>query len=120
MIAEYPEVFSLLALCSDRWLEQALPILIAAEQQVELVGDALVHDDVRSDNLCFFDNRMVLVDWRQARRGNAQHDLSYVISFVPLEGGPNPHKIMPESGNWAAYRSGQFALRATQDTNAPA
>ena len=120
IIAEELEAFSQLELCPDRWLGQALPTLIAAEEQAVLEGDALVHDDVRSDNLCFFDKRMVLVDWSQAQRGSPLHDLSYVISFLPLEGGPDPYKIMPEGGDWAAYRSGQFALRATKETNAPA
>ena len=119
-IAEEPEAFSQLELCSDRWLEQALPTLIAAEEQVVLEGDALVHDDVRSDNLCFFDKRMVLVDWSQARRGSPLHDLSFVLSTLPLEGGPDPYKILPEGGDWAAYRSGQFALRATKEIHAPA
>lgn len=113
------EAFLQLGLCSEQWFQQVLPELIAAEQQVVLEGDALVHDDVRSDNLCFLATRMVLVDWSQARRGSPQHDLSYVISTLPLEGGPDPYRIMPDGGDWAAYRSGQFAQRAIHDAQAP-
>ncbi|MEM7132029.1 MAG: hypothetical protein AAF702_37310, partial [Chloroflexota bacterium] len=62
---------------------------------------------------------MVLVDWSQARRGSPQHDLSYVLSTLHLEGGPDPYTIMPDGGDWAAYRSGQFALRAMHETGVP-
>ena len=51
--------------------------------------------------------------------GSPLHDLSYVSSFLPLEGGPDPQQVMPEAGDWAAYRSGGFALRAIKDTEAP-
>jgi aminoglycoside phosphotransferase (APT) family kinase protein len=33
-------------------------------------GDALLHFDVRSDNICIRDGRAVLVDWNFARAGN--------------------------------------------------
>ena len=118
-IAREPETFLQSGLCSASWFRNALPELIAAERQVVLEGEALVHDDVRSDNLCFFDKRMVLVDWSQALRGSPLHDLSYVISLLPLEGGPDPYEVMPQSGDWAAYRSGAFAWRMIKDTDAP-
>ncbi len=118
-IAQDPESLFQLGLCSENWLKQALPALVDAEQQVKLAGDVLVHGDVRSDNLCFVDGRMILVDWSNAHRGSPFDDLSLVISTLPLEGGPEPASIMPDQGEWAAYRSGQMALRTIQDTNAP-
>ena len=118
-IAQDPESLFQLELCSENWLQQALPELIAAEQQVNLEGDALVHGDVRSDNLCFLDRRMILVDWSNAQRGSPLHDLSSVITTLPLEGGPDPATIMPHHGDWAAYRSGQIALRTVKDADAP-
>ena len=84
-----------------------------------LEGIALINDDVRSDNLCFFDQRMGLVDLSQALRCSPLNDLSYVTSFLPLEGGPDPYEVMPQSADWAAYRSGAFALRMIKDTDAP-
>jgi hypothetical protein len=118
-ISQDPESLFQLGLCSENWLKQALPELVNAEQQVILEGDALVHGDVRSDNLCFFDRRMILVDWSQAQRGSPLLDLSSVITTLPLEGGPDPVTIMPHNGDWAAYRSGQIALRTLKDTDAP-
>lgn len=46
--------FLSLGLASAEWLTGALPILIKAEQGADFSGDALVHMDVRSDNICFF------------------------------------------------------------------
>ena len=44
--------------------------LAAAAGSADLGGDALLHGDVRSDNLCFRDGRAVLVDWNWACRGD--------------------------------------------------
>ncbi len=52
-VAQDPAAFLGLRLCSAAWLAHALPSLTAAEAQARLVGDQLVHFDVRSDNLCF-------------------------------------------------------------------
>jgi hypothetical protein len=52
-----------LGLCSRAWLDRALPTLIDAANPRLLDGTALLHTDVRSDNLCFRDGATVLVDW---------------------------------------------------------
>ena len=51
-VAANPEPFLSLGPVSSRWLEHALPALLAAEAACELIGDALTHLDLRSDNLC--------------------------------------------------------------------
>ena len=112
-IAANPERFLALGLCSEAWFRNAIGALIAAEAAVPLAGDALVHNDVRSDNLCFVGDRVVLVDWASARRGNAQHDLTTVLTTLPLEGGPDPYTILPNAGSWAAYHAGRSAWRAS-------
>jgi len=66
-----------LGLCSHGWLDRVLDALCDAEARVPLAGDSLVHDDVRSDNLCFLGERVVLVDWGGALRGNREHDLAW-------------------------------------------
>src|SRR5690606_38209547 len=52
-----PERFLSLGLCSPGWLQTALPTLVDAEAAVVLEGEALLHLDVRSDNICFTPDR---------------------------------------------------------------
>ena len=104
--------FLALGLCSESWLAAALPVLLAAEAGLEVAGTALVHDDVRSDNLCFIGERIVLVDWSQAFRGHPDHDRAEVLPGLVLEGGPEPYEQMPEGGGWAARGSAAMAQRA--------
>jgi hypothetical protein len=61
-VAQDPAAILGLRLCSAAWLSHALDTLMAAEAQARLAGDNLVHFDVRSDNLCFVGDRVVLVD----------------------------------------------------------
>lgn len=111
--------FLALGLCSEAWFSAALDGLVQAEGNVPVDGDALVHNDVRSDNLCFLDRRVVLVDWAQAVRGNPQQDLASALATLPLEGGPDPFGVLPDGGPWAAHIAGWYALRATHETQAP-
>ncbi len=69
-IQDDPRPFLDLGLTSAAWLERCLPALVQAEADIRLEGDALVHVDVRSDNLCSSGDRTYLVDWNWARRGN--------------------------------------------------
>ena len=61
-----PAPFLRLGLCSAAWLVHTIPALVAAEAGAQLVGEELVHCDVRSDNLCFVGDRVVFVDWNWA------------------------------------------------------
>src|SRR5262249_29211178 len=70
-VAQEPTPFLQLGLCSAAWLTQALDTLVAAETCAPLAGEALVHFDVRSDNFCFVEDHVVLVDWNWAGRGNS-------------------------------------------------
>ncbi len=75
-------------------------------------GDALVHLDVRSDNLCFVGDRVVLIDWNLACRGNPRVDVAAWLPSLADEGGPDPMAIMPGEPALAALMSGFFAARA--------
>lgn len=119
IIAADPEPFLALGLCSETWFRRSIDTLVAAEAAVPLAGDALVHNDVRSDNLCFLGDRVVLVDWGSALRGNRELDLSTALTTLPLEGGPDPFTIMPGAGAWAAYHSGRSARRASRPATGP-
>jgi hypothetical protein len=99
-------------LCSRGWLEQALPALLRAGEDAPLAGGDLLHFDVRSDNLCFADDRTVLVDWNLACSGNGRFDVAFWLPSLRLEGGPEPWEVLPEAGALAAAVAGFFASRA--------
>lgn len=119
LIEREADDFLALGLCSEAWFSAALDGLVEAERNVPVGGDALVHNDVRSDNLCFVGRRVVLVDWAQAIRGNPQQDLASALATLPLEGGPDPFDVLPEGGPWAAHMAGWYVRRAAHETQAP-
>jgi hypothetical protein len=107
-----PEPFLSTALGSADWLERSLPVLRAAAESAPLDGDALLHLDVRSDNLCLADRGAVLVDWNWVHRGNPDLDLAAWLPSLRLEGGPEPEALLPGAGGLAAVLAGFFAARA--------
>lgn len=111
--------FLALQICPESWFREALDGLIEAEESLSLEGHSLVHNDVRSDNLCIIRDRVVLVDWSVARRGHPDHDLAAVVCTLPLEGGPDPVVVMPDGGAWASYHTAIASKRAYRDARAP-
>jgi hypothetical protein len=65
-----PLPFLALEVCPAAWLEGSLPTLRAAAEGAAIAGDALLHLDVRSDNICIADRGAVLVDWNWVHVGN--------------------------------------------------
>lgn len=104
--------FLSLGLCSAGWLEASLPSLLLAQDLAWLGGFELVHGDLRSDNLCFAGERLMLVGWSTARRGSAQFDLASLAPSVRLGGGPLPDELVPGDGPLAALWSGYLAASA--------
>jgi hypothetical protein len=111
-IAADPEPLLATALCSRAWLDDALPALIRAGEEAPLGGDDLLHFDVRSDNLCFVDDRALFVDWNLACTGNGRFDVAFWLPSLTLEGGPEPWEVLPDAGPLAAAVAGFFAARA--------
>ena len=111
-VAADPEEFLGLQLATSAWLERALPALLAVDCRQALHGETLVHCDVRSDNLCFVGDRVVLVDWNWTRRGHPLADLAFWLPSLETEGGPAPETILPDGAPFAALLSGYFAARA--------
>ena len=113
-VAEAPEPFLSLGLCSGGWLQAALPTLIAAETAAPLAGDDLLHLDVRSDNLCFRpgNGAAVLVDWNWVCVGNRDLDIAGWLPSLHSEGGPSSETILPDAKEFAALLSGFWAYRA--------
>lgn len=113
-VAPDPEPFLSLGLCGRAWLEAALPALREAAAAAPLAGGALLHVDVRSDNLCLRDGRVLLVDWNQAAVGNALVDAVFFAPSLAMEGGPPPEEVVPPGAapGLVALLAGFFACRA--------
>jgi hypothetical protein len=113
-IAGDPATFLALGLCAADWLTGALPQLRVAAGVAPLAGDALVHLDIRSDNLCIRDGRATVIDWNHARLANPDLDIAFWLPSLHAEGGPPPETILPDSPGLAAWVAGFFCARAGQ------
>lgn len=111
-LAADPAPFLALGLCSRSWLESTLPALEQAAAAAPLQGVALLHLDVRSDNVCLRDGRALLVDWNWASVGNPDVDLACWLPSLHLEGGPAPEAMLPEAGGLAAWLTGIWSASA--------
>jgi hypothetical protein len=104
-----PAPFLGLGLCSPAWLDEALPELLRASDRCEVRGEAFVHLDTRSDNICIEDGDAKLVDWNWASVGNPMLDLAFWLPSLYVEGGPSPAEVLPDAGELTAVVSGFFA-----------
>ena len=107
-----PEPFLALKLCSADWLETALPELLRATDRCEVGGDAFLHLDTRSDNICLTERGVKLVDWNWASLGNPLVDLAFWLPSLFVEGGPPPMEVLPDAGDLPAVVSGFFSAVA--------
>ena len=112
LVAEDPQPLLSTGLCSRAWLEQALPTLLEAGRTCRIEGEAFLHLDVRSDNLCLRDGQAILVDWNFAHVGNPLLDIVAWLPSLKLEGGPDPWVVVSDSEGLAALLAGFFASRA--------
>lgn len=112
VVAADPGPFLALGVCSAAWLSAALPVLQRAAAAAPLAGGALVHLDVRSDNLCFDRSRTVLLDWNHAGLGNPDLDIAFWLPSLQAEGGPAPESILRDAPELAAWVAGFFASQA--------
>lgn len=112
LVAEDQEPLLSTGLCSPPWLEAALPGLLETGRTCVLAGEAFLHLDVRSDNLCLQEGRAVLVDWNFAHVGNPLLDIVAWLPSLKLEGGPDPWELVPDSQGLAALLAGYFASHA--------
>jgi hypothetical protein len=112
IVAADPEPFLSTGVCSREWLAAALPRLAQASSECELAGEALVHMDLRGDNLCIRDGRVVVIDWNHACIGNPALDAVGWAPSLCLEGGPDPSELVPESDGLASLIAGYFAAHA--------
>lgn len=111
-IADAPEPFLGLGVCSATWLEAALPALLAAEERVVLEGGDLVHCDVWHGNVCFDGRRAVLVDWAFAGPGNHWFDVACAVANVRVVTGRTPDVEIPGLEALATALTGHHAVEA--------
>jgi hypothetical protein len=109
-VAADPQPFLSTGLRDAAWLDRMLPRLLEAADAAPLHGDALLHADVRSDNLCVKDGRCVLVDWNHACIGNPALDVAVWLPSLVLEHGPRPDRF--GVNELAPFVAGFFAARA--------
>lgn len=106
-----PEPFLSAGVCSREWLDTALPPLREAAENAPIAGDALIHLDVRSDNICLAARGAVLVDWNLVHVGNPDLDLAAWLPSLAAEGGPRPDQILSDAGAFASLLAGFFGSR---------
>jgi hypothetical protein len=112
VVRRSPDAFLALGLCSRDWLEDSLDALEGAADRAPIAGSALLHLDVRSDNLCFRNGSAILVDWVAAVVGNPDLDIAFWLPSLHAEGGPPPEAILPDVPELAAWVAGFFCSRA--------
>lgn len=91
-----PHPFLALGICDRRWLDRNGPILRDAANAAPLTGSALLHCDVRSDNICFRADDALLIDWDCACIGNSTIDVAFWLPSLASEDGPLPSDVMPD------------------------
>jgi aminoglycoside phosphotransferase (APT) family kinase protein len=94
--------------------------LIAASAEAPIAGDSLIHLDIRSDNLCFRDDRALVVDWNHATVANSDLDIAFWLPSLHSEGGPPPESVLANVPELAAWVAGFFCSRAGGDPIAEA
>lgn len=79
-----------------RWCERALPVLSARSRMLSEIGApaALLHRDVRSDNLRWHEKQLKLLDWPHTGAGPAEYDAVMFAESVAVEGAAAPEDVM--------------------------
>jgi aminoglycoside phosphotransferase (APT) family kinase protein len=80
----------------DAWALRNLDRLAELENRAPgaVEGDALVHCDIRADNLLISGDRLYVLDWPWARIGAAWVDLVAMAPSVTMQGGPPPEQLL--------------------------
>lgn len=78
-------------------LRARMPELRELEERFRdaLRGDAIVHEDLRADNILISDGEARLLDWPHARRGAAWIDLPCFLPSIEASGGPRCEDAWP-------------------------
>ena len=109
----------------DDWCRRHLDRLAELESRwvAAAAGDTLLHLDLRADNILVGPDRVWVVDWPWAARGNPAFDLVAFAPSVAMQGGPPPEHLLAMSSHGreadpdavtvlAATVAGYFHLRS--------
>jgi aminoglycoside phosphotransferase len=79
----------------DPWAGDRLDALADLEEKWmdAAAGEALIHSDVRADNVLVTPERVVFVDWPHASLGAPWLELLCFLPSVAMQGGPKPWEI---------------------------
>lgn len=79
----------------DGWSARNLDGLVELEERAPaaVAGDALLHLDLRADNLLLTADGVLVVDWPHARVGAPWVDLAFFAPSVVMQGGPRPEEL---------------------------
>ena len=101
----------------DDWSRRYLRLLSDLESHApeSVVGESLVHSDIRADNMLLTEDRVVIVDWAHARIGAGWVDLLCFFPSVAMQGGPDVeqlfvHHPLGESADPAAVNAALAAI----------
>ena len=80
----------------DPWSRRNLDRLVELESHAPdaVVGDTLLHLDVRADNILLAENQVWLFDWASACVGTSWVDAVGFAPSVAMQGGPPPEQVV--------------------------
>ena len=79
----------------DEWSLRHLERLASIEASVaDVVGETLLHLDIREDNVLLTDKRVYFVDWPHAQVGPPWIDAICFAPSVEMQGGPKPDQVL--------------------------
>lgn len=93
------------------WLERKIESLINFSIEGFHKSDDLIHFDVRSDNICFTDNKAILIDWAWYCRGPFDLQMAtWVLSLANECSNISPEEFLPDMHpKYIALIAGYFA-----------
>ncbi len=96
----------------DPWSRRHLAALVAleAEAPAAVVGDTLLHFDLRADNILLTPEQVWIVDWPHVRVGAAWADTIFFAPSVTMQGGPPPEQLLARHP--ASHGADQRAMTA--------
>ena len=80
----------------DEWSRRHMQTLVEIEETIEkaLLGETLLHNDIRADNILLTPKDVWFVDWPHANVGPPWLDVVAFAPSVTMQGGPPPEEVI--------------------------